>query len=865
MKHRIPTPLALAGALAALVAGAPPAQAGTYTITASTTQDISGWSFAHDAGFVGCSRSSYPGVCADGDIARPTPLRLIGFGDAPAGGDAMWTWTAPPTTSIVSGSLSLYRSISADNTSVYMKARLRSGSFSNSPQLHTVQGTGNLLWAIPADNEVVAVGMRTAIRHAYLDKWNNHLKITSLTATLRDDAPPTATLSGPLADGAWHNQAQPVAVTVNAADAGAGVKSMQLLDAGGGSLDIASATATSASQPGSTSVSRALSVAPAGLGDGTHSLSVLVSDAAGEQIRLPLTVRVDAHAPFAAAMTPAQGTTERRPLVAFQVDGGPSGLAEFDAWLDGQPMAVSGSGASLDPTADLAFGTHVVTWHAADGAGNIRDGEWSFQVVDQAPPVISDQAPADGWSGELRQPPIGFTLTDAGSGVDPASLRVALDGLDMTAAGDFSGGRFTLTPPAPLGFAAHTLRVLASDRSGNVMPPVVWRFTVADSTPPVLSDPRPDPNSAGSDRTPAISFAAEDGDGSGVDAGSLVVTIDGLDISAAGSLAGGRFTYTPSSPLGFGVHTVSAQVSDRAGNTSAPRSWSFTVRDETPPVVAGRQPAPGITVAGAATIAFDASDAGTGVDASTLHVLVDGSDVVGWGAFSGGHFSYSPGNLGAGVHTISVSVADAAGNQAGPVMWQFAVADPATLGVAFRGGPASIVAGAHATLVFAATASGAPLAFAHVLVSTQPAGQAGFGPARTLIASASGLISWPVAPARTTVYRVALADDPGTVATRTLTVRQRVLLAASAHTLRRGSALRLSGRVQPLRPGVRVALELLTRHGWAVVARPRLGANSSFSTVVIPPVSGRYLFRAVVAASPANAAGTSPTVAVFVR
>ena len=865
MKHRIPLPLALAGALAAFVASPPPALAGTYTITADTTQDISGWSFAHDAGFVGCSLSSYPGVCADGDIGRPTPLRLLGFGNAPANGDAMWMWTAPPTTSIVSGSLSLYRSISSDNTSVYMQARLRSGSFSNSPQLHTVQGTGNLLWAIPADNEVVAVGMRTAIDHAYLNKWNNHLKITSLTATLRDDTPPTATLSGPLADGSWHNQAQPVAVTVNAADAGAGVKSMQLLDSGGGPLDTASAPATSASQPGAASVSRALSVAPAGLGDGPHTLSVVVSDAAGERVSLPLTVQVDAHAPVASAMTPAQGTTERRPHVAFQVDGGPSGLAEFDAWLDGQPMAVSGVSASIDPPADLAFGTHTVTWHAADGAGNMRDGQWSFQVLDQAPPVISDLAPADGWSGELRQPQIAFSLTDAGSGVDPSSLRVALDGIDVTAAGDFSGGHFTLTPQVPLGFSAHTLRVLASDRSGNVMTPAVWHFTVADATPPVLSDPRPDPNSAGSDRTPVISFAADDGDGTGVDPGSLVVTIDGTDISGSGSLASGRFTYTPSAPLAFGTHTVSAHVSDRAGNASASRTWSFTVRDETPPTVAGRQPAPGITVAGAATIAFDASDTGTGVDPSTLHVLVDGSDVVSWGSFSAGHFSYSPGNLGAGVHTISVSVADAAGNQTGPVMWQFAVADPATLGVAFRSGPASILAGAHTTLVFAATANGAPLASAHVLVSTWPAGQAGFGPARTLVASASGMISWPVAPARTTVYRVALADDPSMVATRTLTVRQRVLLAASAHTLRRGSALRLTGRVQPLRPGVRVALELLTRHGWAVVARPRLGVNSGFQTVVIPPVAGRYLFRVVAAATPANAVGISPTVAVLVR
>jgi len=217
------------------------------------------------------------------------------------------------------------------------------------------------------------------------------------------------------------------------------------------------------------------------------------------------------------------------------------------------------------------------------------------------------------------------------------------------------------------------------------------------------------------------------------------------------------------------------------------------------------------------------------------------------------------------VHTVSVTVADVAGNQAGPVMWQFAVADPATLSLTFRSGPSAIVAGAHASLVFAAAADGASLAGAHVLVSTRPAGQAAFGPARTLTADASGQINWPVAPIHTTIYRAQLADDPTVVATRTVVVRQHVLLATSAHTLRRGSALGLSGRVLPARPGTRVALELLTRHGWAVVARPVLGAASGFRTVVIPPVAGRYVFRVVAAATPANAAGVSPTVAVLVR
>jgi hypothetical protein len=54
--------------------------------------------------------------------------------------------------------------------------------------------------------------------------------------------------------------------------------------------------------------------------------------------------------------------------------------------------------------------------------------------------------------------------------------------------------------------------------------------------------------------------------------------------------------------------------------------------------------------------------------------MVDGSDVAAWGTLTAGRFRYAPGNLGAGVHTIAVTVADLSGNPVGPVMWQFAVA-----------------------------------------------------------------------------------------------------------------------------------------------------------------------------------------------
>jgi hypothetical protein len=840
--------------------------AGTYTVTADTQRDTAGWSEWHSDGFQTCSLRTVTGVCGDGDIPRPTQLRVFGVGDSPADGDGYWLWTAPPTTTILSGQVSVGYKISATSTRAYMKARLRNETFTSQPEQHVIHGpdSGTANWSIPAGNEVFAVVLRSAEAHTYADKWNNNLRINSLTATLRDDTAPALAVSGPLSESGWRNQAQPMCLTAAATDQGAGVAQVSLLDEHGLTLDSATAKARSAIQPGAASFAPVLCAAPASLGDGSHRLTVSAIDAAGEQTDVAVTVKVDATAPVAVATAPGT-TAERRPAVAFRVDAGPSGLASFEASMDGHPMTIAGDTASYLPDADLDFGTHTVIWRAADGAGNIRDGFWTFTVADQAPPELSAPTPADGWSGESRRPAIGFSLADAGTGVDPSTLRVVLDGVDVTAAGSFANGAYQLLPGADLGFGAHTVRVSASDRAGNAMPPVSWGFTVADRTPPHLGDVRPDPGSAGSDRTPVIAASLDDGDGTGIDPSSVTMTVDGLDVSGRAQLTGDRLTYLPAAPLAFGSHTVVVNAADLAGNHAAPLSWTFTVRDETAPTVSGREPVAGTTVPGAVRIAFDVADAGTGIDPSSLAVAVDGSDVTSWGSFAGGHFSYAPGNLGAGVHTIAVTVADAAGNVTGPVMWQFAVADPASLSLRTVAGPSRLVAGSRGTLVFQAASGSTRLAGARLLVSRRTAGSAGYGPARALIASPAGRMALQIAPTATTRYRVILAGDRTVSVTRLVTVRQRVTLDARPRPLRRNTALHLEGTVHPLHPGGRVAVQMLTHRGWATVARPRLSRRSAFSTVVVPRIPGQYLFRVLVAATARDAAGASRTVAVRVR
>jgi hypothetical protein len=156
------------------------------------------------------------------------------------------------------------------------------------------------------------------------------------------------------------------------------------------------------------------------------------------------------------------------------------------------------------------------------------------------------------------------------------------------------------------------------------------------------------------------------------------------------------------------------------------------------------------------------------------------------------------------------------------------------------------------------------MAGARILVSARPAGSSTFGPARVVTASTAGVAEFAVSPARTTVYRVELEADPSVQAERTLVVHQRVTLSASAQRMRRGGTLELAGKVSPARGG-RVSIQLLTGSGWRTVARPKLNARSAFHATVVAALPGRYVLRAVAAATARNDGGTSASVTVRVR
>lgn len=104
--------------------------------------------------------------------------------------------------------------------------------------------------------------------------------------------------------------------------------------------------------------------------------------------------------------------------------------------------------------------------------------------------------------------------------------------------------------------------------------------------------------------------------------------------------------------------------------------WMETVPDTTPPVISPQAPAPGASgICPAPAVSASLSDNRTGIDTATLLITLDGADVTASAAVSESSVSYQAEALSDGLHTVSVTAADNAGN-ADTVSWQFSTSAP---------------------------------------------------------------------------------------------------------------------------------------------------------------------------------------------
>jgi hypothetical protein len=166
--------------------------------------------------------------------------------------------------------------------------------------------------------------------------------------------------------------------------------------------------------------------------------------------------------------------------------------ATVRVWLDDNNIssrsAVSANGFSYKPPAPLEFGSHRVRVAGRGSDGATFDRSWSFAVAGSAPPPsnpidLRAKQPAPSASVGNRFVVISAEFT---RDVDPGSVRVMLDGNNITSRSGVSATGFSYKPPAPLEFGSHTVRATGRGPAGGSPFDRSWSFSVKRSAEPPL-------------------------------------------------------------------------------------------------------------------------------------------------------------------------------------------------------------------------------------------------------------------------------------------------------------------------------------------------------------------------------------------
>ena len=190
------------------------------------------------------------------------------------------------------------------------------------------------------------------------------------------------------------------------------------------------------------------------------------------------------------------------------------------------------------------------------------------------------------------------------------------------------------------------------------------RLVVKEKVAPVITILSPSSGAYVTNSKQPVVFTIVDEDGgSGIDLNTLVVKQDGTAV-ASGTLQttsitnGYSVTYTPTSALSDGSHTVTVNVSDHDGNSAAQKSTTYTV-DTVPPTLNVTSPTDGFITATASLNVVGKTNDETSSPV-TVTIKLNGTDQGSVTVGSDGAFSKSV-TLTEGSNTIVVTATDAAG------------------------------------------------------------------------------------------------------------------------------------------------------------------------------------------------------------
>ena len=250
------------------------------------------------------------------------------------------------------------------------------------------------------------------------------------------------------------------------------------------------------------------------------------------------------------------------------------------------------------------------------------------------------------------------------------TVQTVINGQTYTLTLNSSTGKYeaTITAPSKSSYNQsghyYPVKVTATDEAGNSTSKDATdstlgsslRLTVKEKVAPVIAIVSPTSGSFSTNSKPTITWKVTDAD-SGVNPSTIGITLDsgtkvtGDAITKTAITGGYQCTYTPTTALSDGSHTIKLDASDYDGNAAATSSTTFKV-DTVPPTLTLSSPADKlITNKSACTVKGTTNDVTIKLNSGTAEAVTVASN---------GTFSKDL-TLANGTNTITVVATDSAG------------------------------------------------------------------------------------------------------------------------------------------------------------------------------------------------------------
>jgi len=380
------------------------------------------------------------------------------------------------------------------------------------------------------------------------------------------------------------------------------------------------------------------------LSNGLHTASALATDSLGQTATDANVFTIVTSSPVVEILNPYDGSiiNDNTPLYVGTTNPYLSVIVKIDGVPIDTVIADVNGNWSTPQLTPLSNGVHTVTAIATDALGQTATDVNAF-TINTSVPNVDVVTPANNSTINDNTPTINGTT-------DPyLTVIIRVDGTPIDTVVADALGNWSTVQPTALSNGRHVAQATAIDGLGQTA--IDANVFYIDTSSPTITITTPPDGSTTNDNTPPIYGVTEP-------YLQVIVKIDGVPIDTVTSDGAGNWFTNAPTPLSDGLHTVTADTRDDAGNTATDTN-TFTI-DTTPPVVDIVTPAH-LSVIVSTTPTY----VGTTNPNLPVRVTVDGVYIGTVIANGSGNWSIpQPTTLAEGTHTVHALATDPAGNTA---------------------------------------------------------------------------------------------------------------------------------------------------------------------------------------------------------